>query len=204
MVDEDGYMYFPYVGRFRVQGMTDHRGQGPAYRRTGQGPQDAPGGPEGAVLPLPEGVRGRRGKSPGVYNVTDVPFTLAEAINRSGGFLPTADDSHLILTRGDKTWTLDFQTLMTQGRPHRQDLPEGRRLPAGAQLPGVPGLHARRGDQAGHPALTHGTLSLAKALSDSGGILGRQRRTRTDLRDPPGQAPTRWMSITLTPAIPPP
>ncbi len=172
VVDEDGYMYFPFVGRFRVQGMTITEARARLTDNLAK------------ILKAPQvdlkvlAYRSQKVfvtgevKSPGVYTVTDVPFTLAEAINRSGGFLPTADDSRLLLTRGSKTWTLDFQTLMTQGsRIGKIYLKEGDSL----QVPNYlesPVYMLGEVTKAGTLPMTHGTLSLAKALSDSGGILG--------------------------------
>jgi polysaccharide export outer membrane protein len=118
-------------------------------------------------------------RTPGVYTVTDVPFTLAEAVNRSGGFLPTADDSHMILTRGDKTWTLDFQTLMTQGgRVGKIYLKDGDSL----QVPNTlesPVYMLGEVTRAGTLPMTHGMLSLAKALSDAGGVIGASADARS-------------------------
>ena len=179
VVDEDGFMFFPFVGRLRVQGLTVTEARAKlteSLTRTLKSPQvdlKVIAFRSQKVLVTGE-VR-----TPGVYTVTDVPFTLAEAVNRSGGFLPTADDSHLILTRGDKTWTLDFQTLMTQGsRIGKIYLKDGDSL----QVPNTlesPVYVLGEVTRAGTLPMTHGNLSLAKALSDAGGVIGASADTRS-------------------------
>ena len=42
-------------------------------------------------------------RSPGLQVFTDIPMTLAEAINRAGGFAPNGDRSAVNLTRDGKT-----------------------------------------------------------------------------------------------------
>lgn len=172
VVDEDGYLFFLYVGRLLVKGLTvpEARARLTAeLARVLQKPQV-----DLKVLSYrsQKVFVGGEVKTPGVYNITDVPFTLAEAVNRSGGFLPTADDSHLILSRGDKTWTLDFQTLMTQGdRIGKIYLKDGDSL----QVPNVlesPVYLMGEVTRPGTVPLQHGVISLAKALSDVGGIVG--------------------------------
>ena len=179
VVDEDGYMYFPYVGRLRVQGLTI----GEARSRLTEGLARTLKNPQVDLKVM--AFRSQKVfvtgevRTPGVYTVTDVPFTLAEAVNRSGGFLPTADDSHLVLTRGDKTWTLDFQTLMTQGsRIGKIYLKDGDSL----QVPNTlesPVYMLGEVTRAGTLPMTHGTLSLAKALSDAGGVIGATADARS-------------------------
>ncbi len=172
VVDEDGYMFFPYVGRIQVQGMTatEARARLTAdLTRVLQKPQV-----DLKVLVFRSQkvfVTGEV-KTPGIYNVTDVPFTLAEAVHSAGGFLPTADDSRLILTRGNKVWHLDFQTLMTHGNNIGNIyLKDGDSLEVPNNLES-PVYMLGEVTKPGSLPMTHGTLSLAKALSDSGGILG--------------------------------
>ncbi len=179
VVDEEGYMYFPYVGRIRVQGLTASEAR---VRLT----EDLT-----RVLKTPQvdlkvlSFRSQKVfitgevKNPGAYNVTDVPFTLAEAVHSAGGFLPTADDSRLLLTRGNKVWNLDFQTLMTQGnRIGNIYLKDGDSLEVPNNLES-PVYMLGEVTKPGSLPMTHGILSLAKALSDSGGILGASADARS-------------------------
>jgi polysaccharide export outer membrane protein len=172
VVDEDGYMFFPYVGRILVKGLTVPEARSRLTVELARVLQKPQVDLKVLAFRSQKVFVGGEVKAPAVYNVTDVPFTLAEAVNRSGGFLPTADDSHLLLSRGDKTWVLDFQTLMTQGnRIGKIYLKDGDSL----QVPNVleaPVYMMGEVTKPGTLPLMHGNLSLAKALTDAGGILG--------------------------------
>ncbi|MCP3019821.1 polysaccharide biosynthesis/export family protein [Cupriavidus basilensis] len=50
-------------------------------------------------------------KNPGSLQVTDVPLSMINAIARTGGTLPDADVQKVRLTRGDKVYELDLDTL---------------------------------------------------------------------------------------------
>lgn len=179
VVDDDGYVYFPFVGRFRVQGLTITEARARLATELAKVLQKPQVDLKVLAFRAQKVFVGGEVKTPGVYNVTDVPFTLAEAVNRSGGFLPTADDGHLILTRGDKTWTLDFQALMTQGnRIGKIYLQDGDSLHVPNNLES-PVYMLGEVTRAGTLPMTHGSLSLAKALSDSGGMLGTSADARS-------------------------
>lgn len=170
VVDEDGYMFYPYIGRVKVGGLSVVQ-----LRETLTARLDK-------VLQKPQvdvkvvGFRsqkifvGGEVRSPAVYNVTDIPFTLAEAVNRAGGFLPTADQSRLVVSRGDRTWTLNFLELLGQGNRIGQIL-----------LRDGDSVHVHHRDEAPVYLLGEvrnprsvptyqGRLSLAQALSEAGGI----------------------------------
>jgi polysaccharide export outer membrane protein len=170
VVDEEGQLYFPYIGRVKVAGMTVVQVREVLTARLGK------------VLKLPQvDVKvvayrsqkiyvGGEVRLPGVHTVTDVPFNLAEAVNRAGGFLPTADQAALVLSRGSRTWTLDFLDLLKHGNgiekillkdgdslhvPHRSETPVYVLGEVNRAMP-VPTFHGR--------------LSLAQALAEAGGI----------------------------------
>jgi polysaccharide biosynthesis/export protein len=53
--------------------------------------------------------------TPGVQLVKDIPLTVLEAINRSGGLSPRADSRNVTLTRNDKTYNVNLQALYEIG-----------------------------------------------------------------------------------------
>lgn len=170
VIDEDGSLYFPYIGKLFVSGLTTSQVRDKLTTQLS------------AVLQRPQvDVKvvdyrsqkvyiGGEVKTPAVYTITDVPFTLAEAVHRAGGFLPTADDSRLLLTRGNRTWRLDFQALMTAGNRIGQILlkhGDALQVPNSKEEPVyMLGELVRPGTM----PLIHGALSLAQALSEAGGI----------------------------------
>jgi polysaccharide export outer membrane protein len=51
-------------------------------------------------------------RTPGAVPINDIPMTLYEAINRAGGFSPTADQGRLILVRDGKSYPLDLTRML--------------------------------------------------------------------------------------------
>lgn len=179
IVDDDGTLFFPYIGKVTVSGLTV-----PEIRekltvqlaRVLQKPQV-----DVKVLAYRSQkvyVAGEV-RNPAVYNVNDVPLTLSEAIARAGGFLPTADDSRLVLTRGDRSWKLNFQGLMASGnRLGKIVLKDGDTL----YVPSAkdePVYMLGEVVKPGTMPLVHGNLSLAQALSEAGGIQGMSADARS-------------------------
>ena len=170
VVDEEGLLYFPYIGRVKVGGLTVVQVRDALTSRLNR------------VLKLPQvDVKvvafrsqkiyvGGEVKLPAVYTVTDVPFTLAEAINRSGGFLPSADQSRVILSRGNQSWTLNFLELLAHGNlidkivlkdgdsVHVHNRSEAPVYVMGEVMRAMP-----------VPAY-NGKITLAQALSEAGGV----------------------------------
>jgi polysaccharide biosynthesis/export protein len=116
VVDEDGYIQFPYVGRVQVAGMTTAAIQArvtAALSKFFKSPQ---------VTVRVESFRAKQifvdGEvhSPGSLQINDVPMTLTDAIGRAGGFTSSADKGRLQLIRGHRTYTLDLMSMLTNGQ----------------------------------------------------------------------------------------
>ncbi|MBL0210392.1 MAG: polysaccharide biosynthesis/export family protein [Holophagaceae bacterium] len=170
LVDEEGYFYFPYVGRIKVSGLTVTQVRDVLTEKLNR------------VLQRPQvdvkvvGFRsqkvyvGGEVRNPATYNVTDIPFTLSEAINRAGGFLPSADQSRLVLSRGERTWNLNFQDLLSRGNRIDQILlKDGDSLLVHNRDESSVYIMGEVRNPSSVP--THnGRLTLAQALSEAGGI----------------------------------
>jgi polysaccharide biosynthesis/export protein len=170
MVEDDGFLYFPYAGRTKVGGLTV-----PEVRTS----------LTSALKPYLRNLlldvkiilfRSQKVyvdgevKTPAAFPVTDVPFTLAEAANLAGGFLPTADLSRVQLTRGDRRWTFNFMDLRAQGnRIGKILLQDGDALHVAHRDEAPVFLMGEVHTPRSLP-LYHGHISLAQALSDAGGI----------------------------------
>jgi len=179
VVDEGGQIYFPHVGSFKVAGMTTTQLREAITTRLAKVLQNPQVDVKVIAYRSQKIYIGGEVKTPAVYNVTDVPFTLAEAVNRAGGFLPTADDSRLLLTRGDKAWRLNFPALLASGNRIGQIL-----LQDGDSLQVPNSLEApvyMMGElvKPGTLPMVHGNLSLARALSEAGGIQGATADARS-------------------------
>ncbi|ARP91400.1 multidrug MFS transporter [Bordetella genomosp. 9] len=114
-VSSDGYIQFPYVGLVKVAGLTEAQVRNVLTRGSANYIQD----PQITVRVL--GYRSKRVyvegevKTPGAMPITDVPMTLPEALNRSGGVLATADRSRVYVTRGGQTTRVDLPALQQAG-----------------------------------------------------------------------------------------
>jgi polysaccharide export outer membrane protein len=170
VVDEEGLLYFPYIGRVKVGGLTVVQVRDALTSRLSR------------VLKLPQvDVKvvafrsqkiyvGGEVRSPAVYTVTDVPFTLAEAINRSGGFLPGADQSRVIVSRGSQSWTLNFLELLAHGNLiDKIVLKDGDSVHVHSRNEAPVYVMGEVLRAAPVPAY-NGKITLAQALSEAGGI----------------------------------
>ncbi len=115
IVGADGQVSFPYVGRIKVEGLTEIEASellAQRLKRVIKDPQ---------VTVRIQSFRSRRAyvegevRTPGTEIFTDVPMTLPEAINRAGGITATGDRSFVTLTRKDKTTLINLMQLQELG-----------------------------------------------------------------------------------------
>ncbi|OON63434.1 hypothetical protein B0920_08695 [Massilia sp. KIM] len=109
-------------------------------------------------------------RTPGLQAIDDIPMTLVEAINRAGGMGPNADQSRILLERGEQRWTVNLRELVQKGvNPGAILLAHGD----------VVRVHSRdeskvfvSGEVITPKALTmhNGRLTLNEALGETGGI----------------------------------
>jgi polysaccharide export outer membrane protein len=164
-------LYFPHVGTFKVAGLTTSQVRDALTSRLSKTLQNPQIDVKVIAYRSQKIYVGGEVKNPAVYTVTDVPFTLAEAVNRAGGFLPAADDSRLLLTRGNQVWRLNFPALLTSGNRIGQILlKDGDSLHVPSNLEN-PVYMLGELVRPGTLPMVHGNLSLAQALTDTGGIL---------------------------------
>jgi polysaccharide biosynthesis/export protein len=111
IVDSDGSIAFPHVGRVRIAGLTESQAGELIASRIGRVIKDP------QVTVRISSFRSRRAyvdgevRTPGTQVFTDVPMTLPEAINRAGGILPSGDRSFITLTRNNETIRIDLMQL---------------------------------------------------------------------------------------------
>lgn len=111
IVGSSGLISYPYVGRIKLEGLTEIEAADAISGRLASYIKDP------QVTVRIQSFRSRRAyvegevRTPGLQIFTDVPMTLAEAINRAGGIAATGDRSNLTLTRGEKTFRIDLQSL---------------------------------------------------------------------------------------------
>lgn len=170
VVDEEGFMYYPYVGRVRVSGMTTGEVRDLLTIRLSkyiEKPQ---------VDVRVAAYRSQRVNivgevaEPGIQPISDIPLTVAELISRSGGLTERADPRHVALTRDGHTVTLDLLSMYKQG-----DAAQNLLLQSGDVLY-VPSSDENKVYLMGEvprpqaAPMIRGRMSLAEALSASGGL----------------------------------
>jgi polysaccharide export outer membrane protein len=170
VVDTQGMIQFPYIGPVKVAGLTEMQ----ARELLGQKLTKVVKRPDMTVRII--NYRSKRIyldgalKQPGYQIIDDVPMTLLEGINRAGGFLPTADQSLITVSRGGKLYRVDLAALEEHGidpspillvsgdvvRVHASD--ENKVFVLGEVV-------APRA-----LAMTNGRMTLNQALGESGGL----------------------------------
>jgi len=179
VVDEDGFLFYPYIGRIKLAGLTVPEARDLLTARLDKVLQRPQVDLKVLLFRSQKIFVSGEVRNPAVYNVTDIPFTLAEAINRAGGFLPTADQSHLVVSRGNRTWSLDFLELMTRGNRIGQILlKDGDSVQVHHRDEAPVYLLGELRNPRSVPTY-HGKLSLAQALSDAGGINATSAEARS-------------------------
>lgn len=170
VVDEQGFLYYPYVGRVKVGGLTVVQARELLTTKLDSVLQKPQVDVKVLAFRSQKIFINGEVRNPGTYTLTDVPMTLAEAIARVGGFLPTADQSRLTLTRGSKTWNLDLLDLLGKGSlvdhillKDGDALMVHNRAEAPVYVLGEVRL-------AGPVPAYNGRLTLAQALSEAGGV----------------------------------
>jgi polysaccharide export outer membrane protein len=115
IVSNTGQLSFPYAGSLVVAGMTIQEMENALVKRLGRVFRD----PQLSVRV--QAFRSKRVyidgeiRQPGLLVFTDIPMTLAEAINRAGGVTATGDRSAVTLTRDGKTILLNLMAMANAG-----------------------------------------------------------------------------------------
>ncbi|MFC5547908.1 polysaccharide biosynthesis/export family protein [Massilia aerilata] len=170
LVDSEGMIQFPFVGPIKVAGMTELQARSLLSKRLIKSIKD----PDLTLRVL--AYRSKRVyidgdvKAPGGQAIDDVPMTLLEGVSRAGGFLPTADQSQVIVARHGVSYPVNVPELVRKGA----DL--SRLMLASGDVVRVPNRDESKvfvlGEVTRPVALPmyNGKLSLAAALGEAGGL----------------------------------
>jgi polysaccharide export outer membrane protein len=170
LVAEDGTIFYPYVGKAKVAGMTVAEIRSTltdALSGQIRNPQ------------LDVRVAAFRSQrvyvvgavaSPGVQPISDIALTVLEAISRAGDVTVTSDMTNVTLTRGNVTYDIDLVAMYEYG-----DMTQNVILRHGDIL-SIPDRNLQKvfvlgAVQKPSTQIMHkGRLTLAEAISDAGGL----------------------------------
>lgn len=170
VVDDDGLLYYPYIGNLPVAGKTVPEIRMMLTHELSKYFKKVK--LDVRVLSFQSHRAAVVGevKTPGIQAMTETPLTVAEAISRAGGASENADLSNVALARGGKLYKLDVLALYETGGV-KQNL-----LLQDGDVLNIPDRKDNKvfvmGEVGRQQALDihKGRLSLAQALSEASGL----------------------------------
>ena len=170
VVDQNGQVQFPFAGGLKVAGLTVEEARAQLSSKLANYIKN----PD--VTLRVQAYRGSRVyvdgevKTPGLQAMNDLPMTLLEALNRSGGLLPTADQGQINIIRGGKTYPLDLPELIKRGiDPNTILLQNGDAVRVTPRTAGK--VYVLGEVTTPIPvSMVDGNLSLSAALGEAGGL----------------------------------
>ena len=169
-VGENGYMFYPYVGLVKAEGMTRSELREILTDRLSAYIQD----PQLDVRVV--AYRSKRAyvvgevKNPGIRPIVDIPMTIADAISLSGGLTENAHKSGVNVSRDGKVYEIDLKAMYDYADSSRNMvLQHGdilNVLDRSQQRVFVMGEVRRPGSV----EIINGDLSLSAALGEVGGV----------------------------------
>ena len=174
VVNENGDIYYPYIGYVQVAGkITQNIREEVAERLSAYLESPQVDVSVAAFRSQRIYVSGAVG-TPGVYPLTNVPTRLVDAISQAGGLEQNGDWRHVVLTRKGNNYLLSLKDVFEKGNKYHNVL-----LQAGDVI-NVPLGNDRKvfvlGEVASSQTLPMGRngLTLAEAISNVGGLNERQ------------------------------
>ncbi|CAB3732740.1 hypothetical protein LMG27174_05956 [Paraburkholderia rhynchosiae] len=116
VVDEEGFIQFPYTGRLKVAGLGTSAIQATVQRALSQYFKSPQVTVRIASFRSKQVLIDGEVHTPGSLQINDVPMTLTDAIGRAGGFTSSADQGRLLLIRGRRSYTLDLTGMLANGQ----------------------------------------------------------------------------------------
>jgi polysaccharide export outer membrane protein len=168
-VNPEGIIQFPLLGPVKLAGLTENQARELLTKRLAKYVKD----PQLTVRM--QAYRHERVyvdgevREPGLQTMDDIPMTLPEAINRAGGFTPTADRSSVILTRKGVSTEINLPQLTRLGVNPNRILLEGGDLLRVVDRNESKIFVLGEVPAPGALQMNDGRLSLTEALGEAGG-----------------------------------
>ncbi|WP_456264759.1 polysaccharide biosynthesis/export family protein [Paraburkholderia nemoris] len=171
IVDDTGYLRFPFVGNIRVEGMKVDEVQHKLAAELGKSFHDPQVTVRVASFRAKQVYVDGEVRTAGAQSINDIPTTLYDAISHAGGFSPAADQSRITLTRDGRSYDINFTGMLQRGlNPSNIMLRPGDLIRVSAREEnGVFVLGEVTKPVTALP-LRNGQLTLSDALSQAGSI----------------------------------
>lgn len=170
VVDENGDLYYPYVGTLHVAGKSVSEVRSELTHELSKYFKKVK--LDIRVLSFQAhriAVVGEV-RNPGVVTMTDTPLTVAEAISRAGGATLDSDFNNVALARDGKLYKLDVQALYEKGMTTQNlQLQDGDVLNIGDQKDSKVYVMGEVGRQQAIK-INKGRMSLSQALAEANGV----------------------------------
>ena len=124
VVDDNGTIFYPYVGVIKVEGKTTREVRDILTRKLSKYIEKVQLDVRMAMFRSKRVYVVGEVAKPGILEITDVPMTVLEAVNRAGGFTPEADYSLVLLSRRGTTYRVDIQAMYQDGATEQNVLLE--------------------------------------------------------------------------------
>jgi polysaccharide export outer membrane protein len=170
VVSKNGTIYYPHAGEIKVAGRTIAEVRAMLTKAIGKVIENVQLEVRMADFRSQHVYVVGEVNDPGIYNITDMPMTMVDAINQAGGFTANADPGNIILTRKGGISRIDLHALYQDA-----DLSQNILLVHG-DIVNVPDNRAHKvfvmGEvrRAGSLPISRAGMTLADALSDAGNI----------------------------------
>ena len=124
VVAEDGTIFYPYVGVIKVEGKTTREVRDILAGKLAKYIEKVQIDVRMAMFRSKRVYVVGEVAKPGTQDITDIPMTILEAVNRAGGFTAEADYSRVLLTRRGTTYRVDIQAMYEEGATEQNALLE--------------------------------------------------------------------------------
>jgi polysaccharide export outer membrane protein len=170
VVAEDGTIYYPYVGTLQVAGKTTRQIRELLGSRLSKYIEKVQLDVRMAAFRSKRVYVVGEVSKPGLQDVTDIPMTVLEAVNRAGGFTVEADHSRVLLTRKGVTYRVDIQSMYEDGATEQNALLEAGDILNVSDRSFNKIFVLGEVQKPGSLVMTKKRSTLAEALSDAGYI----------------------------------